>query len=336
MPLKRSINEFLSVFSYNYRLTTCLGQPIVSAIETTNYCNLRCIMCPYSKMTRKKTHMKFSLFKKIIDESEFYGMMPWLHLFGEPLMNPEIFDIIKYCKNRGLSSGLSTNITLLSPENSLRLLKSGLDLVILSLDGAIKETYEKIRSGSDFETAKQNIRTFLNLKKREHSNIYVILSIIRMRETEKELEAFKKEWYNLGINEIQIKGFTVWGSQVKEIEKLAPEGWKLESRIPRYPCKHFWTDVVVAVDGKVLPCCFDYDAKLVLGDLNKQTLLEIWNSDVVKKVREAQGRGDFNNPLCKDCTEWEGYPTDHLFPIRISKKALLHVLKKAGWKRSGT
>jgi radical SAM protein with 4Fe4S-binding SPASM domain len=288
-------------------------------------------MCPYPKMTRKKTHMDFSLFRKIIDESEFYGTAPWLHLFGEPLMNPEIFDMIKYCKSRGLGVRLSTNITLLSPENSLRFLKSGLDLIILSLDGATKETYEKIRRGADFEMAKQNIKTFLDLKKRERSNIYVILSIIRMGETEKELKAFKKEWNNPMIDEILIKDFRVWGSQVKGIEKLASQGWKPKPRVPRYPCRHFWTDVVVAADGKVLPCCFDYDAKLVLGDLSKQTLLEMWNSDVVKKVREAQSRGDFSNPLCKDCTEWDGCPPRHLFPLRISKRPQRSFPREQTW-----
>jgi radical SAM protein with 4Fe4S-binding SPASM domain len=124
------------------------------------------------------------------------------------------------------------------------------------------------------------------------------------------------------LNEILFKGFVAWGGLIKEIVKLAPRGWEPKPISPRYPCRHFWLDVVINVEGKVLPCCFDYDAKLVLGDLTKQTLSQIWNNNVLKRLRKMQSEGNFNFPLCKDCREWDGFPKEKLFFVKSMKKIL--------------
>ncbi|MEM3519547.1 MAG: radical SAM/SPASM domain-containing protein, partial [Candidatus Hadarchaeales archaeon] len=265
-------------------------------------------------------------FKKIIDEAKYFAPVLWLHVFGEPLMNPEIFRMIKYCKERGIRNvGLSTNITLLDREKSAKLLDSGLDIIVLSLDGATRETYAAIRRGGDFEKAENNVKTFLEMKEKKGSKIHVILSIIRMKETQKEIAAFKKRWNSPMIDEIWVKEFITWGGQL-DLSDIAPQNRNSQSMKQRYPCRKFWESVVISSNGKVLPCCYDYDEKLILGDITKQTLSEIWNGEILQEIRKAQCNGNFDNPLCKNCQEWSGFPKDDKFIISVVKRGFLRVL----------
>jgi radical SAM protein with 4Fe4S-binding SPASM domain len=318
MLIKYLLNRFLGGYSYHHRLSKALSKPEVYAFETTNICNLRCIMCPYPEMTRKTGVMNLDLFKKIVDEIKAYSRYICLHNFGEPLINPELQRFIEYASEAGLKTWFSTNATLLNEARSLQLLDSRLDTIIFSLDGATRDTYDKIRQNGHFEKTKANIERFLEMKKRKKSRKPVsIVQIINMINTENEVASFKREWIQKA-DEVLVKSFAIWSNQVSGIKELSKEDQRIRPIVEkRYPCLYLWRSVVVQWNGKVVLCCNDFDNKLVVGDASQQALIEIWNSPVMQDLRTMHLHGDFDTPICQNCREWIGEPSTPLFPLTV-------------------
>ena len=317
-------NQFLGDYNYFHRKTKVSNRPEVFIIELTNYCNLRCTMCPRRFMKRHVGFMDFELFKNIIDQVKDYNDYVWLAEFGESLFHPKFETFIKYCANNGVKTYLSTNATALNEKNSLEILNSGLDKIYLCLDGTTKETYEKLRINGQFEKTKNNIFNFLKLKKKLHrSKPYSVVQIIKMDETEKEIEDFKKQWDGLA-DEVWAREFCTWADQIKDIKKMSREENKyFPFRKKRYPCSLLWRKIVVSWNGDVVPCCLDFDGKIVLGNAKRENLEDIWNSKKMVELRKKQIDGDYNNPLCKKCIEWPGDEKDAFYPfsMKLFKKA---------------
>jgi radical SAM protein with 4Fe4S-binding SPASM domain len=307
-------NHFWSEYGYHRGQVTLKNLPEVVAIESTNFCNLKCIMCPRGEpdvMERAVGHMKTDLFEKILDQLVFFEDPCRLHWFGEPLMNPKIFEQIAIAKRRVPNLAISTNATLLHEENSARLLDSGLDTLMVAIDGATADVYESIRKSPTFtfEEVTGNTERFLEMKRRlGRHKPRVILSIIKMRDTEGDLEDFRAHWLAKGADEIRIKPFVAWGSQEPGFADLA-----MQADAPKYtstrafPCKFLWQNIIIAWDGLVVPCCYDYDAKMVMGDLKTSSLAEIWNSPKYVEFRRAELEGRNLSPLCANCADAPGH-----------------------------
>lgn len=322
--VRRLVNLHWRTYEYHTGRTRLRSLPDVFAIESTNYCNLRCVMCPRGEpdlMDRSLGHMSDEVFRKLVDGWEYYTEPCWLHLFGEPLMHPRLFEQIEYAKQAGMPNvGISTNATLLTKLNTAKILDSGLDTIILSIDGATKATYESIRKSAafSFEEVQENVRAFLELRRRfSKSKPRTIVQIIKMDDTQAELDAFREIWEAAGADEVLVKKYTVWGSQKDHASfvDLAPREQRalLEPSLApprRHACSYLWSAVVVAWDGRVVPCCFDYNAVVTLGNLKEQTLAEIWNGPKYQAIREAELAGRNDNPLCGSCTEAPGQPRD--------------------------
>ena len=311
MKIKQIRNKSKNFHAYFHRKTICKGYPEVFNIELTNSCPMKCIMCPRKYMKRKVGFMKFDLYQKIIDQLKGYTYAIWLHHFGESLLHPEIDKFIDYAKQNKIKTQLSINPVLLNKNNIQKIIN--LDYLHISLDGTNEETYKKLRGkNADYNKAIKLIHEFL----REKNKPYTTLAIIRMKETETELEHFKKQWKNSGINNIEIKEFTTWDGSIKEIHKLISKPSEAYQKNLQYPCIRPWHRITILWDGRVVPCCYDYDGKYILGDLNKQTLKEIWNSQEILELRRQQIFNDLkNNKLCISCKEKYGMPESKLYPI---------------------
>ncbi|MFH0835810.1 MAG: radical SAM protein [Candidatus Micrarchaeota archaeon] len=298
-------NDFKRSVSYNLRLTRAWNKPVSLLVESTNYCNLRCITCPREDMTRAKGSMNFKLFKKIIDESLFIYSVG-LHYMGEPLMNKDIFKFIDYAKQKGVNHVyLSTNVTILNEERSNRLLDTPIDAVILSLDGASKRTYERVRRNAKFEESVRNVEKFLELREKSERKPHVYLQVIKTNETLKEMQEFRERWSGYDV-EITCKNFCTWANQLKNAEKISKkENWYHPGGVP-WPCASLWEGLVVNWDGSVVPCCYDFNSTAVIGDLKKQSVLEVWNGEPIQKIRKSQIENK-PIPLCAGCTDKPGH-----------------------------
>lgn len=282
--------------SYVLRETRVDGGPLTLAIESTAKCNLFCPMCPRENIYFPPKDMELPLFRKIIDEGKDFLEFAVPYGVGEPLLNPEIFDMISYCRQAGIPSGISTNATVLTEEMSRKLIESGLDYIIFAFDGATKETFEKYRKGADFERVRDNIRTFLRVKKEMASKIFCILQMVRLKDNRKEIPDLIRMWRVEGMDEIRIKKDEVHN------DGSAIPGDNLERPPMRHPCYLLWRGpMYVHYDGTVFPCCYIYPEDAI-GNIKKNSLREIWNSDKMVRLREAHVRGDLSAyKACQNC-----------------------------------
>jgi radical SAM protein with 4Fe4S-binding SPASM domain len=301
---------------YNKRKIVSSSYPREINLETTNFCNLRCISCPQrGEMTRKKGFMKMDLFKKIINESSGNVRNIQLHLFGEPLLHPDIIPQLVYAKKKGIALSIFTNGALLNEKLSKALSKYA-ERVVISFNGATKETYEKIQKGSNFEKTMKQIAAFLSYVKK-HKGCNVKLKFLQMGENEKEAKDFLKQWGHYrarNINVTVVKEHD-WAGQLSNLPS-----WE-EHLKKRYPCFLLWKAMAIGWNGDVGLCCYDFNFPYIVGNLNKQTIKEVWNGPEQRRIREIHLSGNTKKlSLCKNCTSWT------LYPRKFSKR---HILKSS-------
>ena len=313
-------NLWLKGYSYSSQKVISPAIPMVQNVEATNSCTMNCKMCPRQYMKRKIGFIELELFEKIVKQLKGNTRLA-LHHFGDPLLHPKIGELIKICHKYGVKASLSTNPQILNEKKSRELIDAGLDYLHLSLDGASKKTYEKIRGGNaNYEKALEGIEIFLRLKDEKKSKLpYTKIAMIRMKETENEIGLFKKKWKGRkGIDEVQIKEFITWDGTMEDINDLEKEASHKVKRGGDYPCYWPWGKLTVLWDGRVVACCFDSDAKCVLGDLKKESLKEIWNGKTMKEFREMHIKNNFpKEHLCYKCKEREGFKPSKIFPLNL-------------------
>ena len=265
--------------------------PTMAEIETTSLCNLRCIMCGrnYGKDAKEKKHMNFDLFKKIIDQCKGKMELAILHAGGEPLLHPNIFDMIEYTREAGIGSWLSSNATVLDESKSEKLLKSSLNGLVLSIDGVTAETYEKIRLGARFEVTKSNIIRFLDMHGRMNSDLLVTIQMIEMEENRHEVDEFVRYWSQFNAN-IIVKPLVNW--DIRNVGDML---------YPSIRCDRPWYWLFIRSTGLVPPCGHDFNMKAVFGDLNINSVEDVWNSSVAQQFRVSVKNGKKGHPICSRC-----------------------------------
>ena len=264
-------------------------------IEPNNICNLECVMCPYQHMTRPKKTMSLELFKKIVDEARGLGVKD-IHLtqYNEPFTDKLIFERLRYIRSRGLTSSFYSNATLLTDSLIAKTLKDPPNLLRFSVDGVNKKTFESIRKGANFELVKDNIKKLVMERDRQGlklPRIEVFFTILDANIG--EAKAFLQEWKNV------CDFISVYPADSRESGNFVGLNYlKLKS----YPCFQP-KKVIVLSDGLVALCCVDIDGKIPLGDLNKQTLKEIFDSKIYKQTYESQMNRVCKLDLCKNCSK---------------------------------
>jgi radical SAM protein with 4Fe4S-binding SPASM domain len=243
---------------------------------------------------RRTSVMDMSLFKTIIDDCVPLGFnLVNLNFFNEPLLDPLLFDRIAYAKSKGLTVSMFTNGTLLTMDKIAKLLPSSIDMVVISIDGVTKDAYEKIRVGSDFHKVVRNTFNCLDARKTSLSHKPLIqLNMAVTSDNVDEVQAFQSFWHcytdNLEVCPDKTQTFL-------------PKNLRVATRYA-FPCKLLWDELIVTSDGRVPLCCMDYNASIELGDLSKQSLKDVLQSETLKNVRNLhlQGRGNEIN-VCKHC-----------------------------------
>ena len=249
------------------RTLTPLDFPNVLHIELTSMCNLRCEMCPHIRMKREKKHMDLDLFKKLVDSLPPKKVdVIALYFFGEPLLYPHLVEAIHYLKTKRpeIYTFIRTNAQLLKEDLARNLLNSGLDSLQFSIEGANKQTYEKIMTGASYDEMLTNLETYLNLKKQTNSRQFTTILTLRMPETENEIPQLIKKWKHL-VNSISIMDahddYKVEGS----LSNTASDPAK---PIRTRPCPDPFYHAMIYSNGEVGVCCIDCEATLALGNLS--------------------------------------------------------------------
>jgi len=301
-----------------------LGYPNEIMIEPINICNLNCALCsaPQKYITRKRLAMTLENFKIIIDDVKKYAHSIYLSNAGEPMLNKDIFKMIEYASKNNLSTSLSTNATLLHTAAIRHLLYSGLDHLIISLDGATKHSYEKFRVGARFENVIENIKNLCNEKRRlRKAKPYIELQFIVTRYNENEIEDINKLAEKMGVDRLHFKSLYlcshVYGSDERErlAEEYLPKRKDVKNRYEvsdgitickwrSATCSYWQNRSVILADGTVVMCCYDINGDFALGNILEEgkSFRDIWNSEKYKNYRNNLM---YNKklPLCKKCDE---------------------------------
>lgn len=280
-------------------------------IETCNYCNLKCVMCPYKGMTRAKTTMSLLLYRKIIDDAVSMGITEvTISGYLEPLLDKFLFERIQYAKSKGMRVGFSSNGTLLLKNDNLsNILNSHLDWIAFSVDGATKETYEKIRVGARFEDIVEGIGK-LNQEKKKMRLVTpeIHLNCCVQEDNYEEVKTQRRKFFEIfkGTDIFEFGTVSTRGKEGKRLPRYSDFETPTIIRKHIYPCYTLYNYIYCLPDGIVPLCCIDYDGKIILGDMNVQTIAEIWESAQYQKIRQLhiEGRGD-EMELCRTCKEFE-------------------------------
>lgn len=266
-------------------------------IEPTNVCNLNCCICPANnRMKRKRGYMSLELFQKTVDGAESLEHL-CLHNWGEPLLNRDIFKMIGFAHNKGIQYIVfNTNGTLLDDNTVNRILDSPLNILRISIDGN-PDTYQQVR-GIDFSTVEKNI---LNLiKKRDKTNSALEIGIVMVvdEQTEKDTSAFYNKWTN-AADHIRFQPKLIHSKRTECCPELFGKNYGR---------------MVVLWDGSVIPCCVDYDGKLQMGNVRRETVDSIWNGLAMKGLRKKHLNKDFPD-RCANCNEYASQKAEKRFVV---------------------
>ena len=294
--LKRKLNNRLLLYSYKLKFPKTLAiMPNSLDIELTNRCNLKCPGCPREDMNRPQGDMSFDLFKKIIDASYPYTYFAWLHMFGEPLLNNNVLKMIRYASKNYFACGISTNATVLNKDFAKKLCLSGLDTIIFSIDATTKKTYKKIRTGGNFNQVVKNTEQFLNLPERKNIR-HTIIQMIRMENNDHEVDEFISKWKG-SDRSVHIKEEESWAGHFNIKNNRNP--------IKRFPCRKLWERLTIDWQGNASICCRDFQMQVKIGNVEKDSLSDIWNGHRMVQFRKALIKNQLDDVyLCKMCNEW--------------------------------
>ncbi len=308
------ISYYLSVFfKYNKRV----GFPVSISIEPTASCNLHCPECPSGtgQLTRFKGNIDFDLYKKIIDETAPYLMNLILYFQGEPFLNKEIFNLIEYASiKKKIFTITSTNGHFINSETAPKIIESGLDKIIFSMDGTTQEIYEQYRKGGDFEKVKSAVKDLVYFKKQMKSQTPLIeLQFIVFRFNEHQIADFKKLGANLCVDKTVLKSAQIYefeknqnliplNAEYSRYKKDKQGKYVIKNKLKNH-CKRLWESAVVTNTGEVLPCCFDKDAEHSFGNLTAMSFSHINNNEESLKFRNLLLHNRRQIDICKNCTE---------------------------------
>jgi radical SAM protein with 4Fe4S-binding SPASM domain len=281
----RAWNRAKLLWGYLARRPILAALPVEYIVETTAKCNLYCPMCPRETHKQPKADMTAAVFERLARESGSTAEHMMLIGLGEPFMDPHIFERIELCHQHSISTLLSTNGTFLDERIAERLLASPLEQITLSFDGATKESFEYYRKGAKFEKVRDNFVRFARMKHERRSKMQVVVQMVRMERNAAEVAEFVRFWSAVpGVDQIRIKEDET--NLMRPDAGHAAEDWK-------HPCHYLWRGpMYVKQNGDVYPCCQSYMLDgAPLGNIERQPLEHIWNSDEMQRMRRAHATG---------------------------------------------
>ena len=305
----RKIVNFLQVkLSLLGKNVSVNGYPYVLMIEASSFCDMVCPMCPIEMegTMRKRGEMAYEKFRKLMEEIGDTTMAICFWNFGEPLLNKNIFRMIREAKKYNIFTAISTNLLSLNDcQKQEKLMECGLDYLIISFDGATQDTYEKFRGKGNFYPVLTNLKELLVLKRKKSLKLpFVNLQFIIMKDNEKEISLIRNMSKELGVDKLSLKKFTYIGNNA---ESFLPENsdyilGKHKSVTNMNRCARPWDSTVISWDGEVLPCCGDLKFSCKHGNcFGEDSFKTIWNSKRYKTFRKRV-LDDINNiPMCKTC-----------------------------------
>lgn len=315
---KKRLNFFVAGLNQYLLPEKPVGYPVIAQVEPSNVCNLECSLCLTASINHERQLALLSLdtFKKFIDEVGDYLLLIIFWNWGEPFLNPNAPEMIKYATDKGILIHSSTNGNIqFSTEMADRIVRSNLTSLIIAVDGATQESYAEYRIGGKLELVKKNIVLLQETKKRLGS-IYprITVRFVAMQHNEIELKKVEELAKNLGADFFATKTVDMpvpIGEHLDEKYRPDEENLRRYEYIPGtyerkeqpFTCMRPWKRITLDSSGEVISCEYDYKNALSFGNIsNKESVMRIWKSKKSQAFRRGFNLGNNEYYHCKDCT----------------------------------
>jgi len=292
------------------------GMPLSIAVEPTTSCNLRCPECPSGlrSFSRPIGMLKPETFNDMLSQIRKHVVSMLFYFQGEPYLNRQFLDLVKLASEANIYTATSTNAHYLDDETAKKTVESGLDRLIISIDGASQETYESYRVGGKIKKVIEGTKNIIKWKKElKSSTPHVIFQFLVVKPNEQDIPKIYELAKELEVDEVKLKTAQIYDYQngsplipnnpkYSRYRKLANGLYTIKNKLLNQ-CWKMWHSCVLTWDGRVVPCCFDKDATHQLGNLKTESFHNIWQGDAYNKFRSDILKARNEVDICTNCTE---------------------------------
>jgi radical SAM protein with 4Fe4S-binding SPASM domain len=291
------------------------GMPISIGIEPTTSCNLRCPECPSGlrSFTRPTGMLSETLFARVIDELKDNLTYLTFYFQGEPFLHPTFLSLVSQAASRKIFTSTSTNAHYFTDANARATVESGLNRLIISIDGTTQEVYEAYRVGGSLEKVVEGTKRILHWRNEMNSSMQVVFQFLVVKPNQHQIADVRRLANDLGVDDVLYKTAQIYDYQrgsdliptddkYSRYNKKTDGTYRIKNPFENH-CWKMWQSCVITWDGKVVPCCFDKDAHHVMGDLNQSTFQEIWTGEKYHQFRSTLLRSRSEVEMCRNCTE---------------------------------
>jgi radical SAM protein with 4Fe4S-binding SPASM domain len=293
------------------------GYPISISFEPTTSCNLRCPECPSGlrAFTRPTGMLEKSFFKDTIDQLSKDLMYLVFYFQGEPYLNPGFLEMATYAASKGIYTATSTNAHYLTDANSKKTIESGLDRLIISIDGTTQEVYQQYRVGGKLSKVIEGAKNIVRWKKELRSKTpFIIFQFLVVKPNQHQIDEIKLLAEEIGVDDVWYKTAQVYDyendpnnliptlDKFSRYKKNEAGGFDSKNKLDNH-CWRLWHATVITWDGLVVPCCFDKDATHTMGDLKGKPFSEVWHDKEYIHFRRQILESRKNIDICANCSE---------------------------------
>ncbi|MCG9911308.1 MAG: SPASM domain-containing protein [Flavobacteriales bacterium] len=320
LTLKRFFNALMLTGSYYWsrfaKKPIHRGMPASISFEPTTSCNLRCPECPSGlrSFTRPIGMLEPGFFKKTIDELAPELLYLVFYFQGEPYLNRNFLEMVRYASQKKIYTATSTNAHYFDDETCQKTIESGLDRLIISIDGTTQDVYEQYRVGGKLEKVISGTKNLLHWRKKLKSQTpFVVFQFLVVKPNEHQIDDAIQLADELGVDDIWFKTAQIYDyehgneliptkDEYSRYKKQKDGTYSIKNTLVNH-CWKMWHSCVITWDGRVVPCCFDKDAEHAMGELKSASFGEIWNGIPYRSFRGAVLRSRSEIDICKNCTE---------------------------------
>ncbi|MDC1486734.1 SPASM domain-containing protein [Flavobacteriales bacterium] len=293
------------------------AMPMSLSIEPTTSCNLRCPECPSGlrSFSRPTGMLEPEQLDRLLQEIGGYLVYANLYFQGEPYLHPAMDHLVALCKQHGIYTSTSTNAHFLRPERAEAIVASGLDRLIISIDGMTQETYSSYRIGGRLDKVLEGTQNVLDARRKSKGakTPHIVWQFLVVGPNEHEVPEIRKMARASGVDELVIKTaqldephdahpLLTSDPKLRRYDRQSNGIWKLRNAL-NDECWRMWQGCVMTWDGKVVPCCFDKDAEHAMGQVGPQSFEEIWFSEGYQAFRQQIFTDRSSIEMCRNCTE---------------------------------
>jgi radical SAM protein with 4Fe4S-binding SPASM domain len=254
------------------------------------------------------------LFENIIDQLHQHITYLTFYFQGEPFLHKDFLKMVKYASSKNIYTATSTNAHYLDDERAKEIVLSGLDRLIISVDGTTQDTYGHYRIGGSLEKVLDGARNIVKWKKELKSTTpYLIFQFVVFSHNEHQVKDLNAIAGSIGIDEVVVKTAQVYdykygnsfipqSEQFSRYKKNRDGTFEIKNKLLNH-CWKLWHSCVITWDGEVVPCCFDKDAAYKMGNLKEHSFMDTWNNDQYIHFRTSLLKSRSKIDICQNCTE---------------------------------